>query len=50
MRQGWERDSAEIALDRAADLASRPDAGANVIDDARKFIRAIIADQTTQDR
>lgn len=31
------------------DILSRPNAGAKVIDDARKFIRAIIADQTTQD-
>jgi aminoglycoside phosphotransferase (APT) family kinase protein len=32
------------------DIASRPDAGANVIEDAQKSIRAIIADRPTDDK
>jgi hypothetical protein len=32
------------------DILSRPDAGANVVEDARNSIAAIIADQTAEGR
>jgi len=47
---GWRTVARITDLFAWIDIASRPDAGANVIEDARNFIRAIIARQTTQSR